>query len=497
MSTGSLFRSRLAKEFDNRTAKFHTSVPEDLRILEDDLNNTTAHDIMLHEQGIIPAKELKKILEALYEVREKWRAGEAVIGAEYEDVHEYIETKVIERIGIEAGGMIHTGRSRNDQVVCDIKLRLREDLLNISEEILNLIETLQKRASENTETLMILYTHGQHAQVGTLGAYLSSYADILIRDQQRFMECFARVNTNPLGAGPVGGTSINIDRKRTTELLGFDGIQENSIEATSSRDWAVEAASVCAILMGDLSRIAADILEWSTVEFGYLEIADEYASSSSIMPHKKNASTLELLRGKTGEAFGSLVEILTMEKGIPSGYYQDLQETKLILWRTIDNTLTCTEIMTGIIATMKVKPEKMGKQVQGSFTMAVELAETLVSDAGLSFRESYKVAADLVNFVIQKGQTLDKLTPEDVQASAQKLYGKKVKITNATIETATDPTKSLLRRKSLGGPHPDEVKRMLKEHGEYTNMRRVELIKTRKKIADALQNLQATANKYF
>jgi len=495
MTQGSLFRSRLAKEFDNKTARFHTSVNEDLRIFEDDINCTTAHDIMLYEQGIIPLKELKMILAALEEIRRKWRSGEITIGAEYEDVHEYIETMVIKQIGIEAGGMIHTGRSRNDQVVTDIKLRLREDILNISEATLNLVDVLQKRATEHADNIMIVYTHGQHGQIGTLGAYLSAYADILLRDQQRLTELYARVNTNPLGSGPVGGTSININRKRTTELLGFDGIQENSIDATSSRDWAMETAAVCAIIMGDLSRIAADILEWSTVEFGYIELADEYTSSSSIMPQKKNPSTIELLRGKTGESYGALIELLTMEKGVTTGYVQDLQETKLTLWRTIENTQICLEIMTGAIATMKIKPEKLYRQVPGNFAMAVELAETLSNEADLSFRESYKIAADLVNLSISRGTTLDKLKPEDVETSATSLYKKKIKVNQSLIDKATDPKLSLQRRRSLGSPRPEEVKRMLKEHGVTAKKQRASLIKTRNDVESALKTLHETATR--
>ncbi len=493
VTQGSLFRSRLGKEFDNKTAVFHTSVNEDLRIFEDDINCTTAHDIMLHEQGIIPAKELRLILTALEEIRQKWRRGEVTIGAEYEDVHEYIETTVIKQIGIEAGGMIHTGRSRNDQVVTDIKLRLREDILKIGEATLNLVDALQKRATEHADTPMILYTHGQHAQVGTMGAYLSAYADILIRDEQRLTELYARVNTNPLGAGPVGGTSININRKRTTELLGFDSIHENSIDATSSRDWAMETATVCAIIMGDLSRIAADLLEWSTVEFGYIELADEYASSSSIMPQKKNPSTIELLRGKTGESYGALIELLTMEKGLTTGYVQDLQETKLTLWRTIDNTQICLEIMTGAVATMKIKPERLAKPLQGNFAMAVELAETLANETNLSFRESYKIAADLVNLTISRGATLDRLKPEDVEASAAKLYKKKVKVTQALIDKATDPIQSLNRRVSLGSPSPSEVKRMLKEHSAMAKKQRTKLIEKKNKVEAALDNLHQSA----
>ncbi|MBN1682331.1 argininosuccinate lyase [Candidatus Bathyarchaeota archaeon] len=495
--TSTLFRSRLEKGFDSKTAKFHTSVPEDLRIFEDDINNSMAHDIMLYEQGIIPLKELKMILKSLMEIYESWNKGEITISQEFDDIHEYIEAKVIEKIGIEAGGMIHTGRSRNDQVVCDMKLRLREELLIIAEQILELIEVLQKRTEENFDTYMILYTHGQHAQIGTFSAYLSNYIEILLRDFERFMDCYKRLNTNPLGAGPVGGTSIAINRLRTTELLGFDSIQMNSIDATSSRDWAIEFASCCSLLMSNMSRIAADILEWSAIEYGYVELADEFASSSSIMPQKKNPSTLELLRGKTSEGYSALMELLTMVKGIPSGYYQDLQQTKITLWRTVDNTQACLYVMTGILSTLKVKPENMWKQVDGSFTIAVEIAETLVMDAGLSFRESYKVSAELVNTVLKKGTTLKSLTPIDVEETVQKMFNKKIIVVNSMLEKATDPKKSLDKRISLGCPHPDEIRKMHKENETKLKESTIKLTDKKTSIKDALNSLHKIAENYL
>ena len=301
---------------------------EDLRIFEDDIDGTEAHDIMLHEQDVIPLDALKLILSALEEIRSEWRRGEVEVGAEFEDIHEYVEKRVIEKVGIEVGGMIHTGRSRNDQVMVDLRLRVREDLLETADRVLDLVDALFGQAELHIDTLMMLYTHGQHAQVGTFAHYLTAYADALLRDFQRLMECYNRVNRNPLGSGPIGGTSIRIDRGKTTELLGFDGLVENSIDATSGRDWAIETAAMYAILMSSLSRAAADLIEWSTTEFGYVELADEYSSSSSIMPQKKNPSTLELIRGKTGEVYGAMTELLTMVKGVPSGYYQDLQGTK-------------------------------------------------------------------------------------------------------------------------------------------------------------------------
>jgi len=492
----SLFRSRLAKEFDDRTARFHTSVVEDLRIFEDDINGTEAHDIMLHEQGIIPREALAKILTALEEIRAKWRAGEVEIGAEYEDVHEYIETQVVEKVGLDVGGMIHTGRSRNDQVVVDMRLRTREELLAIKAQLIDLVEALLKLAGENVETLMMLYTHGQHAQVGTFAHYLVSYADAFLRDSQRLTECYTRVNLNPLGAGPVGGTSINVDRRKTMELLGFDGLVENSIDATSGRDWAVETASVCAILMGNLSRAAADLLEWSSVEFAYVEVADEYASSSSIMPQKKNPSNLELIRGKSAEVYGCLSELLTMVKGVNTGYYQDLQQTKIPLWRCLDTTRTSLEVMTGIIATLTVKEDKMKERLKGSLTVAVELAETLVTEAGLSFRESYRTAAALVNKVLGEERTLADLTPPEIDAVAKEVLGKGAEISQNNLDQATDPEACLMRRVSEGSPKPDNVRAMLEKRADLVKSIRGGLEAQLGKVEGALNALQAKVAGY-
>jgi argininosuccinate lyase len=493
----SLFRSRLSKEFDDRTARFHTSVVEDLRIFEDDVNGTEAHDIMLHEQGIIPEEALKRILKALEEIRGRWRMGEVEIGAEYEDVHEYIESKVIEDVGIEVGGMIHTGRSRNDQVVVDMRLRVRDELMAIADQLLELVSALLKRAGENTETLMMLYTHGQHAQVGTFAHYLVSYADAFTRDYRRLMECYSRVNLNPLGAGPVGGTSIGINRQRTRELLGFDGLVENSIDATSGRDWAVETAAACAVLMSNLSRAASDLLEWSTVEFAYVELADEYASSSSIMPQKKNPSTLELIRGKSAEVYGCLTELLTMVKGVGSGYYQDLQQTKIPLWRCIDTTRTSLEVMTGIVSTMRVNGERMRERLSGSLVVAVEVAEMLVMEAGLSFREAYRLAASLVRDSVEKERALSELTPVELKNKAKEELGKEVTVDGGALEEATDPEACLMRRKSQGSPHPDHVKQMLKQRTALIKESKGQLERERKKVSDAMENLRKTVEGYI
>ena len=493
----SLFRSRLTKDFDDRTARFHTSVVEDLRIFEDDIDGTEAHDIMLHEQGVIPLDALKLILSALEEIRSEWRRGEVEVGAEFEDIHEYIEKRVIEKVGIEVGGMIHTGRSRNDQVMVDLRLRVREDLLETAERVLGLVDALFGQAELHIDTLMMLYTHGQHAQVGTFAHYLIAYADTHLRDFQRLMECYNRVNRNPLGTGPIGGTSIRIDRGRTTELLGFDGLVENSIDATSGRDWAIEAAAMCAILMSSLSRAAADLIEWSTTEFGYVELADEYSSSSSIMPQKKNPSTLELIRGKTGEVYGAMTELLTMVKGVSSGYYQDLQGTKPPLWRCFDTVKTCLEVMTGIISTLKVKERRMRTMAERSLTVAVDLAERLVEESCLSFREAYVLVAALVRDTLDKEKRLQELMPAAIEEASLSILGKRVKVDEELIREVTDPRSILLRRRSQGSPQPMEAERMLRERRRQLKEDKAILEKQRSTVFAAKRLLRKTVECYL
>jgi argininosuccinate lyase len=492
----SFFRSRLDSEFSDATARFHTSVDEDLRMFEEDILGTQAHDIMLHEQGIIPEEDLREILKALENLRRLWRTGNLVVGSGFEDIHEFIESRVVEETGIRTGGMIHTGRSRNDQVMVDMKMVTRRDLLSIGDRLSKLIGILLKRAGENLETIMILYTHGQHAQVGSLAHYLMNYVEAFSRDLERLIQCFRRVNLNPLGGGPIGGTSIAIDRSRTTQLLGFSGLQENSINATSGRAWAIETASVCAILMGNLSRATADLIEWSKSEFGYIEIADEYASSSSIMPQKKNPSTLELIRGKTGKVYGDLIHLITMVKGLPTGYYQDLQQTKLALWNLLDTTMTSLEVFTGIIGTFRVDRERMLDAVKESYVYAVEIAEILVQEKGLSFREAYRITAYLVNKQLQENKKLGDIKPKDVLEASKEVIDREVIVDEHLIREATGPKLVLKRRTSMGSPNPGILKEAIKD-GASENERRSEIIEAEKRsIDDALEKLQEIVISY-
>ncbi len=451
-----IFRSRLSKKFDDRVARFHTSTVEDLRMFEEDIDGTMAHDIMLHEQGILDREDLAEILGALQEIKEEWKNGELSIGAEFEDIHPFIEAKVIEKIGIDVGGKLHAGRSRNDQVMVDMKMVCKKEILDILENVLNLVKTLGELADKHTETPMVAYTHGQQAQITTFGHYLCSYIDQYLRDYQRIKQCYDRVNYNPLGSAAIAGTNFRINRLRTSELLGFDNIQVNSMDAVSSRDWAMETTSVLSILMSAMSRMTADLVMWSGAEFQYISLSDEYSSSSSIMPQKINPSTLELIRGKTAEVYGALQETMTMVKGLPTGYYQDLQQTKITLWRVFDTTRTSVEVLTGALSTMTVNNDKMLEQTKGSFIYAVQLAEVL-SEETLSFREAYKVTAKVVNNLVADGRKMEDLTAEDVQNVAKELFDKDIKVSSSIADKVSNPLKALNNLRSPGSPHPAET----------------------------------------
>ena len=273
-----VYRSRLGERVDKSASRFMSSIEDDERILLDDVIGTMAHDIMLHEQKIISKQDLKAILTSLEELRTLWIQDKIKLDPEFEDVHEFVEDYVIKKIGQEVGGKLHTGRSRNDQVALDLRMYIRRELNEISRQILDLINILLEKASDTSDTVMVGYTHLQHGQITSFGHYLLSYTDTLFRDLERIRECYTRLNS-PLGACALAGSSFPLDRMKTAKLLGFNDIVENSIDAVSSRDFAIETVSCLATVMMNLSRVSEDLIIWSSTEFGYVEVSDEYAST--------------------------------------------------------------------------------------------------------------------------------------------------------------------------------------------------------------------------
>jgi argininosuccinate lyase len=313
---------------EENVLRFLSSMDQDYLILYYDILGSEAHSIMLHEKGHITKEELKKILAGLEEAK---KSPNSIDTREYEDIHEALEAFVIQHSGMDAGGKMHTARSRNDQVVLDMRMKIRDDINNICAALASLIQGLVERAKETKQVPMLMYTHLQQAQIGTFSHFLLSYAYGLMRDMERLYLTYSRINQSPLGACAIGGSSIDIDRKRTAILLGFDNIMKNSIDATSSRDAFLEYTSTLAILVSTLGRIAEDFIIWSTSEFGYIELADSFSSTSSVMPQKKNPDPLELTRSKSAIISSNLMAMLAIVKALPSGYSRDLQDIKMPL----------------------------------------------------------------------------------------------------------------------------------------------------------------------
>ncbi|NOJ28537.1 MAG: argininosuccinate lyase, partial [Nitrososphaera sp.] len=318
-----MYRSRPKGSLDDSVLDFLSSMKNDQPILYYDIIGSQAHSIMLYEMGHVSQAELKKILSALETARKK---PESIETQGAEDIHEALEAFVIKHAGMDAGGKMHTARSRNDQVVLDIRMKVRDDINSICSSIIDLIDGLLGKAAENVDSVMPLYTHTQQGQLGSFSHILLSYSDALFRDLERIYQSFGRINQSPLGACAIGGTSIKIDRKRTAVLLGFDSLVRNSVDATTSRDAFIEYVANLSILAATLARIAEDLIIWSTSEFGFIELADKYSSTSSAMPQKKNPDPLELARSKAPIVSGKLLSMLGIVKSLPSGYSRDLQD---------------------------------------------------------------------------------------------------------------------------------------------------------------------------
>ena len=478
-----MYRSRLDADLSNITLDYVSSINDDSEIALYDIVGSQAHTLMLFQNNIIAKNDAKKILSSLENLKDE--ELDASSGAE--DVHELIESLVIKKAGMASGGKMHTARSRNDQVVLDIRMKIRDDINIICNCLLDTIESLISVAKNHQKTIMPLYTHLQQAQAGLFSHYLLAHADVLYRDFQRLYGTFERINQSPLGAGPVGGTSIPIDRHSTAKMLGFDGVVENSIDATSTRDFVVEYVAMVSILMTNLSRISEDFVIWSTSEFSFIELADEFTSPSSVMPQKKNPDILELTRGKTAEIIGNLTASLTTVKGLASGYGRDLQQIKSSIWSTSQISINALLILKSMLLTLKVNTKQMKKITESSNLIALDIAEKLVQEE-IPFRITHKIAGVLVQLAHQSKKSISKLTPAEIKKSVvdTRVDPKLV----AKIITSTTVVSSLKDRKSYGSSGYDEQKRMISDRIQKINHYRVDLTKRENRVTSSLEDLQ-------
>ena len=449
-----MYRSRLGKDLDDITLSYVSSIKDDSDIAFYDIIGSEAHVIMLYENKLLSKIEVKKILTALEELK-----GGNISQPDFEpeDIHELIESLVIKKTGIENGGKMHTARSRNDQVALDIRLKIRDDINILLQCLIETISTLLKTAQENTKTIMPLYTHLQQAQVGVFSHYLLSYADSLFRDLDRFMSLYVRVNQSPLGAGPVGGTSLPIDRDSTAKMLGFASLVENSIDATSTRDFVAEYVANSAIMMTNLSRLSEDFIIWSSAEFSFIELSDDFTSPSSVMPQKKNPDILELTRGKTSQVIGYLTSILTTTKGLPSGYSRDLQQIKSSIWSTSKTSITALIIIKSMLSDLTVNQEKMKKATEEGFLVALDLAENLVIEK-IPFRSAHNIVGNLVQLSHNSKKLLSDLELDEIES----LQIKEIKPRKLfELIQKTTVSSSLKQRTSKGSSGTSEQTRMI------------------------------------
>ncbi|MBC5733248.1 argininosuccinate lyase [Lawsonibacter hominis] len=456
-----LWAGRFQKETDTLVNDFNSSISFDARMYKEDIAGSVAHAAMLGKQGIIEAHEAEKIIGGLQAILADIEGGRVEFSLENEDIHMNIETMLTQRIG-DTGKRLHTARSRNDQVAVDFRLFVKEEIPQMIAQVLDLERVLIQKAKANLETVMPGYTHLQRAQPTTFGHYMMAYANMLKRDVTRLEDCLERMDECPLGAGALAASTYPVDRFATAAALGFRKPTDNSMDSVSDRDFAIELLSACSILMMHLSRFSEEIILWCSWEFKYVELDDAYSTGSSIMPQKKNPDVAELVRGKTGRVYGSLVTLLTVMKGLPLAYNKDMQEDKECVFDAIDTVKMCLPVFTAMLDTLTVKEKNMHRAAAGGFINATDCADYLVKK-GMPFREAYMIVGRLVNMCIKTGETLDTLPLKDFRSVSG--------VFDADVYQALELKTCVNGRKVYGGPAKEAVERQIEAIEQFVRER--------------------------
>ena len=446
-----MWAGRFEKATDKEVNDYNSSLPFDCKMYSQDIEGSIAHSQMLAKQGVISQKDADDIKSGLLSIKEDIESGKLTFDSDAEDIHMFIEEELTNRIG-DAGKRLHTGRSRNDQVALDQRLYMVDEAGEIIELLDGLLDTLVEIAKANTETYMPGYTHLQRAQPITYAHYLSAYIEMFKRDIDRINEAKDRANISPLGSGALAGTTYPLDRSFVAEQLGMNGVTLCSLDGVADRDFAIEFASACSILMMHLSRMSEEIILYASQEFKFYELDDAYSTGSSMMPQKKNPDVAELTRGKTGRVYGDLISLLVIMKGLPLTYNKDMQEVQEAMFDCIDTIKAVLPPFTGMIKTMTIRKDNMEKAALGGFTNATDLADYLVKK-GLPFRETHAISGKLVHYCIENGislldVSLDKLK-EFSPAFEEDVYDA------ISLKTCVEG------RKLTGGPAPETVKNYL------------------------------------
>ncbi|MFX3619420.1 MAG: argininosuccinate lyase [Sporolactobacillus sp.] len=446
-----LWGGRFTKSTNKRVDAYTASITFDKELAEEDIEGSIAHVQMLGECGIVAPEEAKQIEQGLRTILERVRKGLVTFSVEQEDIHMNIESLLLKEIGPVAG-KLHTGRSRNDQVATDMHLYLRNKTRVLIDRLVDVQDALLEQAKVNIDTILPGYTHLQRAQPISFAHHLLAYFWMFERDKGRLQDSMKRINVLPLGAGALAGTTFPINRRRVAELLGFDEVYPNSMDAVSDRDFVVEALSSCSLIMVHLSRLSEEMVLWSSQEFQFIELDDAFCTGSSIMPQKKNPDVSELLRGKTGRVFGHLIGLLTVLKGLPLAYNKDMQEDKEGIFDTVKTIEGALQLLAPILETMTVKKDRMRQAVENDYSNATDIADYLAKK-GLPFREAHAVTGQMVLYAIEQHKYLLELSLEE--------FKKFNPLFEEDIFEVLKPEQVMRARMSEGGTSPLQIEKQL------------------------------------
>ena len=450
--SGKLWGGRFEKPTDSTVERFTESISFDRRLFKWDIMGSIAHAEMLARQGIITNADAKAITKGLREIESEIEEGRFKFLPEHEDIHMNIEAALIERTG-EPGMKLHTGRSRNDQIALDMRLYIRAETRKAMELLGGLMTSLIKQAEVNLRLIMPGYTHMQHAQPVLLSHHLMAYFEMFMRDYQRFEDSLERIEVMPLGSGAIAGSGLDLDRLHVARKLGFKAITSNSMDAVSDRDFVIEYCANASTVMMHLSRMSEEIVIWSSTEFGFVRLDDSFTTGSSMMPQKRNPDVAELVRGKTGRVYGSLVSVLTMMKGLPLTYNRDLQEDKEAVFDAADTLNACIEVTSKMLGSININVEKLGKGLANSFIYATDLADHLVGK-GVPFRSAHEIVGKLVKECETKGIGLNDMRVEDLKNISDKFDSSALKLLKGEASAGT--------KVIPGGTAPSQVKSAIK-----------------------------------
>ncbi len=453
MANKKLWGGRFKKKTSKEVEAFTSSTDVDKRFYKHDILGSIAHAKALWRAGVITAQELKKMARGLEEILKGLNSGKLKLKGEFEDVHMNIEKMLIGKIG-NAGKKLHTGRSRNDQVVTDLRMYLKDEVVETIGLLKGLQTVLLDFAEANTDVIMPGYTHMQRAQPILFSHHLMAYFEMFMRDRERLADAFRRIDVMPLGSGALAGSSFHLDREQVAKDLGFSRISRNSMDAVSDRDFVIEVAACLSMVMMHLSRLCEELVIWSTYEFAFIELSDSFTTGSSIMPQKKNPDVAELIRGKTGRVYGNLMAVLTVMKGLPLAYNRDMQEDKEPIFDSFDTIKACVSILTKMLGTIKVNKDVLLATARKGFLTATELANYLV-DKDVPFRQAHEIVGKIIIHCIEHNMQLDYMSAKEFKKFCDKF--------DVNVTRVVSAEHSVESKDILGGTAPVRVKEAIKK----------------------------------